>query len=121
MAGAAGQSSTGQPVRPYSSPDQLGGTTPRSAEFTTGTTGDPGSAASSLNADSARYNLLTPKQFEPTSILQAQASRPSMNAMSATDYERVLPGGYTLPTANGQSTSSYEASLPLRLSGLNAE
>jgi hypothetical protein len=121
----AGFTASNGPARPYST-HQLGGNTPRSAEFATGTTGDPGSAvtmttraSTGLTEDSLQFNAMVPGGVKPASVLQPL--RPSMNGMSAADYRRVLPGGYTLPTANGQSTSSYEASLPLRLSGLNAE
>jgi hypothetical protein len=102
--------------RPCADPGQLGGNAPRSAQFTLGQVGDPGSAATSLNQASERQNLLTAQQFgKPTSVLQQV--RPSMNAESAQDYSRVLPGGYTLPSQNGQSASSWEASNYLRMQG----
>jgi hypothetical protein len=123
---ATGFTVDGQPSRPYSSPDQLGGATPRTGQFTIGHQGDPDSAATAttrastgLTADSLQFNSMVPHGVRPTSVLQPL--RPSMNGQSASDYQRVLPGGYVLPTQNGQSASSYEASLPLRLSGLNAE
>jgi hypothetical protein len=121
MATGYGFTASGQPVRPYAAPDQLGGNAPRSAEFATGQTGDPGNAASSLalNADADRFNAMVPRQFSQHSVLQT--AMPSANGMSATDYQRVLPGGVTLPTANGSSQDSYEKSLIMRLSGLDAE
>jgi hypothetical protein len=56
MAGATGFTTDGQPSRPYSSPDQLGGATPRTREFTTGQVGDPGNAATSMSQN-AGLNL----------------------------------------------------------------
>lgn len=112
-----GFTSSGGPVRAYGDPGQLDGNAPRSAEFATGQTGDdPGNAATSLNQDAAKWNL-APQQFgyRPTSVLEQV--RPSMNAESAQDYARVLPGGYTLPTQNGQSASSWETSNLLRMQG----
>ncbi len=93
----------------------------RAQAFGTGLAGDPGSAAGvqSMNENSARYNALVPHQFRPGSLLNQ--TRPSMNAESAADYARVLPGGYTLPTANGQSAASYEASIPLKLAGQDSQ
>jgi len=112
----------GQPPRPYSSPGQLGGAAPRKGEFTTGVTGDPDSAATvttrastGLTEDSLQFNSMVPGGVRPTSVLQPL--RPSMNARSASDYQRVLPGGYTLPTQNGQSESSWETSSYLRMQG----
>jgi hypothetical protein len=118
----AGLTASNGPVRPYSTPDQLGGNTPRSAEFATGTMGDPDSAATAttrvgagLTEDSLQFNALVPAGVKPTSVLQPL--RPSMNARSTSDYARVLPGGYTLPTQNGQSESSWEKSAYLRMQG----
>jgi hypothetical protein len=116
---APGMTASGTPGRPYSALDQLGGNAPRSAEFTTGTTGDPGNAASSLNQQGARWNNLTPAQFSAHSVLQQ--TMPSANGESAADASRRLLDGTQLASPNGQSAASYEASLPLRLSGLNAE
>ena len=93
----------------------------RAQSFSIGQAGDPQNAAgvSSIDENSELYNRLVPHQFEPGSILQQ--TRPSMNAESAADYARVLPGGYRLPTANGQSAASWNASIPLRLAGQNAQ
>jgi hypothetical protein len=113
---------SGTPGRPYSAPDQLGGNAPRSAEFTTGITGDPGNTASvsSLNQDADRFNALVPRQFAQHSVLQT--AMPSANGMSATDYQRVLPGlSRPIPSPNGSSQDSYNRSLVMRLSGLHAE
>ena len=122
---ATGYSSMGQPVRPYSAPDQLGGATPRSQELQRGIQGDPDSAATAttrasdgLTADSLQFNAMGHQGVRPTSLLQPL--RPSMNGQSASDYERVLPGGYTLPTQNGQSASSWEASNYLRMQGADS-
>jgi hypothetical protein len=118
----AGATVGGQPSRPYSSPDQLGGATPRTGEFATGITGDPDSAATAttrastgLTADSLQFNSMVPHGVTPTSVLQPL--RPSGNGMSESDYQRVLPGGYTLPTQNGQSASSWETSNYLKMQG----
>jgi hypothetical protein len=124
MATGYGFTADGQPVRPYASPDQVpAGAEFRSNAFNTGIAGeqDPGNIASSLNQTSARWNNLTPAQFTPQSTLDSQALRPSMNAESAQDYARVLPGGYTLPTQNGQSQSSWSASNILRMQGQDSE
>lgn len=116
---ATGSTSDGQPVRPYSSPDQMPpGTAFRSREFTTGTTGDPGNAASalSLNADADQFNSLVPRQFSQHSLLQT--AMPSANGMSAADYRRMLPGlSRPLPSPNGSSQDSYNKSLIMRLQG----
>jgi hypothetical protein len=111
-------------LRPYSSPSTAGAT-PRSAEFNTGLSGDdPGNSPTSLGQDSLNINAQqfrdqVPAGFRPTSVLQQ--TRPSMNAESAQDYARVLPGGYRLPTANGQSQSSWETSNILRMQGQDSE
>jgi hypothetical protein len=113
-----GMTSSGQPSRPYADPGQLGGNAPRSAEFTTGVLGDPGSTASvsSLNADADKFNALVPRQFEQHSVLQT--AMPSANGMAAADYERMLPGlSKPLPSPNGSSQDSYQKSLLMRLSG----
>jgi hypothetical protein len=91
----------------------------RSAEFGTGLVGDPGSAASSLAANSARQNALVPQGAMQTSVLQSP--RPSGNGMSEQDYQRVLPGGFTLPSKNGSSDESWQASTYMRMAGQNAQ
>jgi len=123
MAGATGFTSTGQPSRPYSSPDQVpAGAGFRSQEFATGQLGDPGNTASALalNDDADRFNSLVPRQFSQHSVLQT--AMPSANGMSAADYQRVLPGlSRPLSSPNGSSQGSYQKSLIMRLSGLDAE
>jgi hypothetical protein len=122
MAGDPGLPTAG---RPYSAPSQLGGNAPRSAQFATGFHGDPDNTATvtsqpsaGLTADSLQFNSLVPGGVRPTSVLQPL--RPSMNGQSAQDYERVLPGGYTLPSQNGQSESSWAASNYLKMQGQDA-
>lgn len=111
----------GAPTRPYANPGQLGGNAPRTQQFSTGISGDPGSAAGSLSeiADSARYNAMIPRQFSQHSVLQT--SMPSSNGYSSRDYqERMLPGlAKPLPSANGTSQDSYDKSLIMRLNGLD--
>jgi hypothetical protein len=120
MAGAAGFTATGQPLRPYSSPDQLDGATPRSTEFATGQVGDPGNAASSLNQDSQRWNLSA--QFRPTSVLQPVMRNPGGLGMSAGDASRRLADGTYMGSVNGTSISSFEPAAMLRLTtGQDAE
>lgn len=104
--------------RPYST-FMPAGQSPRSPEFNAGINGDPNPGASSLEADSADQQSMVPHGFTPNSILQAL--RPSMNGESATDYRRVLPGGYVLPSANGQAQSSYQTSNLLRMQGQNSQ
>jgi hypothetical protein len=118
-----GFTADGQPSRPYSSPGQVpAGAAFRSQEFTTGQVGDPDSAATvttrastGLTEDSLQFNSMVPTGVRPTSVLQPL--RPSMNGQSEQDYQRVLPGGYTLPSQNGQSESSWEKSSYLRMQG----
>jgi hypothetical protein len=113
----------GAPTRPYSTPGQLGGNAPRTPQFSTGISGDPGSAAGSLSeiADSDRYNAMVPRQFSQHSVLQT--AMPSANGMALGDYEqRMLPGlSKPLPSANGTSQDSYDKSLIMRLNGLDAQ
>jgi hypothetical protein len=118
----AGYTADSAPSRPHGGPGQLGGNAGRSQQFVTGVTGSPESAATvttrastGLTADSLQFNSMVPHGVRPTSVLQPL--RPSMNGQSASDYQRVLPGGYTLPTQNGQSESSWETSNYLRMQG----
>lgn len=106
-------------LRPFSSPENG---SDRTAQFGLGMTGDdPGNSPTSagqdagLNLNGQQFAAQVPHGVRPTSVLQSL--RPSMNGMSAQDYERVLPGGYTLPTQNGQSASSWETSNYLRMQG----
>ena len=107
--------------RPYGEPGMTLGNAGRTGQMNLGIQGDPNSAATSLNQQSDRWNNLTPAQFQPQSVLDSQALRPSMNAESAQDYARVLLGGYTLPTANGQSQSSWQTSNILKMQGEDSE
>ncbi len=76
--------------------------------------------AFSLGQDSARYNAMVPKSVVQSSVLQP--SRVSMNGMSSSDYERVLPGmSKPLPSSIGSSTQSYQDSMFMRLQGLAAD
>lgn len=92
----------------------------RSAEFGTGMVGDPGSAASSLNADSARQNAMVPHSFQSQSVLQSRMQNPGGNGMSAGDASRRLADGTPLGSVNGTSESSFEPSAMLRLQGVDS-
>ena len=110
---------SGPTGRPYGSADDLDGNAPRQQEFMTGLNqGGDLAGNSSINADSARYNALVPRQFSQHSVLQT--AMPSSNGMSETDARRMLPGLSTLlPTQNGSSPSSYEQGIYMRLAGQN--
>ena len=87
--------SGGQPARPYSAPDQLGGNAPRSAEFSTGAnqTGDIATSAgqnAGLNLSAAQFAGQTPGRVIQTSVLQP-ANPVSGNGMSSTDAQRMFP------------------------------
>ena len=116
-----------QPARPYSSPDQLGGATPRSAEAIKGALGDPDNAATSLGQDrsltmnSMQFNGQVPAGVRPTSVLQPLMSNPGGNGMSASDASRRLPTGQYLGSVNGTSTASFEPAAMMRLQGQAAE
>jgi hypothetical protein len=112
---ATGFTADGQPSRPYSGPDQLGGNAPRSAAFSIGHLGDPGNAATSLNQDSARWN--PPGGFRPTSVLQSVMRNPGGLGMSAGDASRRLVTGQYLGSVNGTSESSFQPAAMLRLNG----
>ena len=108
---------SGQPTgRPYASPSDLDGNAPRQQEFMTGVnrTGDI-AGNSAINANSARWNSLTPRQVGLTSVLQT--AMPSLNARSESDYQRLLPGGYELPSRNGSAADTYEKAIYMRLQG----
>lgn len=92
----------------------------RNAAFGQGRLGSPAHVASSLNYDSAVFNSKVPGRFTPQSVLQSLNQRTS-NGMSAQDYERVLPGGYTLPSMNGSDESTYRAASMMRMLGRSNE
>lgn len=123
MAPAPGFTSTGQPVRPYSSAAMTGGNAPRSAEFSTGQAGDPGHIASVRNQDpglslsSMQFNAQTPAGVRATSVLQPIMRNPGGNGMSAADAARRLPTGQYLGSINGTSQSSFEPAAMLRITG----
>ena len=114
--------SGGQPARPYSAPDQLGGNAPRSAEFSTGAnqTGDIATSAgqnAGLNLSAAQFAGQTPGRVIQTSVLQP-ANPVSGNGMSSTDAQRMLPGlSKPLSSPNGSSQDSWEQGIYMRLQG----
>jgi hypothetical protein len=120
MAPASGMTSSGQPSRPYSSPEQVpAGPAPRSAEFDRAGR-RPGQPAklSSLIKDADKFSTRCPS----VRARVLQTAMPSANGMAAADYQRVLPGlSRPLPSPNGSSADSYQKSLIMRLSGLDAE
>lgn len=84
----------------------------RSTAFSTG-----------LNQTGERFNSMVPEGFAQHSVLQQ--SLPSANGMSATDYERILPGvtqggrPYILPSQNGTSANNWQKTTYMRLQGRN--
>lgn len=97
--------------------DQAGALPGRTASFGYGMNGTPGSVASSLNADSARFNDLVGREMlTPHSVLQGLPGM-SGNGKSAEDAQRTLPGGYTLPSSNGISSGTYDAAMRLHMLG----
>jgi hypothetical protein len=114
MAGMAGD-------RPYATPQKLYGNAPRTPEFNTGITGDPGTAEASLDADADRFNNLSPHQFVPTSVLQPIESNPGGNGMSAGDAARRTITGEYMGSVNGMSASSFQPAAMLRMSGLDSQ
>jgi hypothetical protein len=89
----------------------------RTASFNDGQFGVPGSAASSLNENSAVLNSqVAGVAYRPHSVLQALPGM-SPNGMSAEDAGRKLPGGFQLPSLNGSSTDSYQAAQMMRMMG----
>lgn len=114
----------GQPGRPYSGPDQLGGNAPRSAEFVTGAnrTGDPATAVGqdsglSLNAQQFQAQV---GGYRPSSVLTPIGKNPGGLGMSAADAGRRWADGTPMGTLNGTSESSFEPAALLRQSGLDA-
>jgi hypothetical protein len=111
----------GQPARPYSAPDQLGGNSPRQAEFASAanSTGDI-AGNSALNADSERFNALVPRQVGLESVLQT--AMPSFNGIGTSDQQRLLPTGQPgksimLPSQNGSSPASWQQAVYMHLNG----
>jgi hypothetical protein len=94
------------------------GATGRTAQFTTGITGDPGSAAGvqSEIADTDRFNAMVPHQFRPSSVLTPIMKNPGGLGMSTGDAARRTADGTYLGSVNGTSASSFEPSALLRLS-----
>lgn len=92
----------------------------RNAAFSQGRLGTPAHVASSLNYDSAVFNSKVPGRFTPQSVLQPLQQR-TANGMSSQDFERVLPGGYTLPSMNGSDESSYKTASMMRMLGRSNE
>ncbi len=112
------------PPRPYASPDQLGGATPRSQELQRGINGDPDSAtATSVGQDPGlTLNSLQFAEQTPTSVVQTSVLQPSnpvsANGMAPADFARVLPGmSRPLPSPVGSSVDTYQKSLLMRLQG----
>lgn len=89
----------------------------RNESFNDGQFGTPGSAASSLNEESAVLNSqVAGVAYHPHSVLQGLPGM-SPNGMSEQDAQRKLPGGYTMPSSNGIATGDYEQAMRLRLLG----
>jgi hypothetical protein len=99
----------------------------RTGEFAAGTTGDPDSAASSMNQDpglnlsSIQFNAQVPKGAVPTSVLVPIEKNPGNLGMSAADASRRTLDGTYLGSVNGTSASSFVPAAMRRLSGLDAE
>lgn len=91
--------------------------TGRTAAFGQGSSGNPYRVASSLGADSAKWNDEVGKNFTPTSVLNQTVM--SANGMSATDYgTRMLSNGSELPTGNGMSPDTRTGIAKLLLDGM---
>lgn len=114
----------GLPTRPYATPDQLGGATPRGQEFDTGRAGetDPGRTASirnnqdpGLSLSSQQFRAQVPVGVRPTSVLQPIMRNPGGNGMSAGDAARRMVDGTYLGSINATSASSFKPSAMLRL------
>jgi hypothetical protein len=102
----------------YDVPGGAGGHLP---EFSTGISGetDPNKTASvfNLNADSARYNAMVPRQFGPTSVLQTVVRNPGGNGMSAGQAARRWADGSPQGNPNGMAQSSFEKAVLLKMAG----
>jgi hypothetical protein len=114
---------TGQPPRPYATPDQVpDGAEFRSDAFRTGAnqSGDIAPSAGQdpgLNLSQQQFAAQIPGRVIQTSVLQP-ANPVSANGMAAADFERVLPGmSGPMPSSIGFSTKSYQDSLFMRLQG----
>ena len=124
---ATGFTADGMPSRPYASPDQLSGETPRTAELQRGIAGDPDNIATvttrpsaGLLADSAQWSSAGAAGYRPTSVLQPIMTNPGNLGMSAGDAAHRLPDGTFLGTGNGMAESSFEPAAMLKMSGLNS-
>jgi hypothetical protein len=119
---ATGFTASRSPARPYSSPGQLGGATPRSQQFNIGANqaGDVATAAGQdpgLNLSSQQFQAQIPGHVVQMSVLQP-ANPVSANGMAAADFERVLPGlSKPLPSPNGSSQASWDQGIYMRLAG----
>lgn len=122
-------SGPGLPGRPYGTPDDLDGNAPRSAQFATGTQGDPDNVATvtarpdvGLTADSLQWRAQTPAGYRPSSVLTPIGKNPGGNGMSAGDAARRTFDGTYLGSVVGTSESSFEPAAMLRLaSGLDSD
>lgn len=91
--------------------------TGRNSAFNMGSSGNPYRVASSLSADSAKWNDEVGKDFTPTSVLNQTVQ--SGNGMSAADYSsRTLSNGTLLPTQNGMSSGTRTGIAKLLLDGM---
>lgn len=90
----------------------------RSAAFGQGSGGNPYRVASSLGADSARFNDQVGKGFTPESVLN-QTVRSGIG-MSQQDYSsRMLSNNTMLPSANGMSRGTMQGIAKLLLDGMH--
>lgn len=124
----ASGTNTGQPGRPYSGPDQLGGNAPRSVSFETGQAGDPDNTATAtvrpnvgLTADSLQFRAQTPAGYRPSSVLVPIMKNPGGNGMSASQAALRFPDGTSMGNANGISADQLESAALLKMSGLNSQ
>ncbi len=119
---------SGQPGRPYSGPDQLGGNAPRTQEMQLGANGDATSAAratvrpnAGLTADSLQFRAQTPAGYRPSSVLTPIMKNPGGNGMSASQAALRFPDGTSMGNVNGISADQLEAAALLKMSGLNSQ
>jgi hypothetical protein len=117
MAAAFGQ-------RPYSEPGATLGNSGRTAQFSTGQTGDPGNIAASasqdpgLNLNSAQFNgQVSAGVGRPTSVLQNVMPNPGGNGMSAGQAARRFADGTPIGNPNGIAADQLERAALLRMTG----